>query len=206
MSIRKSPARKQLTGTVRRDRPARKMAAASTNGAAAEPPDEEPPAHLSEGAAKEWRRLAPVARQLRTLTPSDYRAFEVLCDALATAGEGQATMAREGWTVSTADGGIKPHPAVRIMEAASNRAARLLDAFGLTPRGRAALDLLPMPTASAPGRPGDRTLDEFLARDPDLHRVPPPRRPQRTLQEFLASDPDLHDPPPRTRRRGTAAH
>jgi P27 family predicted phage terminase small subunit len=111
-----------------------------------------PPAHLSELAATEWRRLAPAAAGLGTLTAADLRAFELLAVTLATEAEAREVLQREGWTVSTADGGSrKGHPAIKTIETARAQAARLLEAFGLTPRGRQALDTsppLPDPTTA----------------------------------------------------------
>ncbi|BBK33770.1 P27 family predicted phage terminase small subunit [Stella humosa] len=94
------------------------------------------PAHLSDRAKVEWRKLAPVAVALGTLTLADLRAFELLAETLATEREARDTITREGMSTPTGDGGLKPHPAVRIMEAARNQACRLLDTFGMTPRGR----------------------------------------------------------------------
>ena len=102
-----------------------------------------PPASLSEGAETEWRRLAPVAQRLGTLTQADLRAFELLCETLATEKVAQLAIAAEGMATATGEGGLKPHPAVRIMETARNQAARLLDAFGLTPKGRATVERAP---------------------------------------------------------------
>src|SRR5918997_6578414 len=100
----------------------------------------EPPAHLSARAAAEWRRLAPVAAELGSLTEADLRGFELLAETLATEAEARAAVEREGHAVPTAGGGRKPHPAVRVMETARAQAARLLAEFGLTPKGRRGLD------------------------------------------------------------------
>ena len=105
----------------------------------AEAPD--PPTHLSAGAAAEWRRLAPAAAALGTLADTDLRAFELLCDTLATEAETRTVVEREGCAVPTVGGGAKPRPEVRVMETARAQAARLLADFGLTPRGRRGLDL-----------------------------------------------------------------
>jgi len=84
------------------------------------------------------------------LTGADLRALELLCETLASEGEARAVVAREGFTVPTADGGQKPHPAVRIMETARNQAHRLLADFGLTPKGRQAVDTTPPPDPDNP--------------------------------------------------------
>ena len=87
--------------------------------------------------------MAPATVGLGTLTHADLRALELLADTLATAAEAQATVAQCGFTVPTADGGAKPHPAVRIMETARAQAKGLLADFGLTPRGRQGVDTKP---------------------------------------------------------------
>ena len=100
----------------------------------------EPPAHLSARAAAEWRRLAPVAAVLGTLTEADLRGFELLAETLATEAEARAVVQAEGCATTTAGGGAKSRPEVRVMETAGAQAARLLAEFGLTPKGRRGLD------------------------------------------------------------------
>jgi P27 family predicted phage terminase small subunit len=132
-----SPALKTLRGTAREDRrPKRDFAARLARAPS-------PPVCLSELAAREWRGLAPAAAALGTLTAADLRAFELLAVTLATEAEAREVLQREGLTVSTADGGRKGHPAIKTIETARAQAARLLEAFGLTPRGRQALDTPP---------------------------------------------------------------
>ncbi|MGC1412833.1 MAG: P27 family phage terminase small subunit [Acetobacteraceae bacterium] len=113
----------------------------------------DPPANLSKSAATEWRELAPQAVWLGTLAGSDLRAFALLCETLATEGAARAILAVQGMTVRAGDGGCKSHPASRTLEAARSQAARLLAEFGLTPRGRAALDTEPMGSAARRGAP-----------------------------------------------------
>jgi len=144
MPARKAAHLKAIAGTARPDRGAKADPAARL----VEAP--KPPAHLSERAAVEWHRLAPAAVGLGTLSAADLRAFELLAETLATAEEARLTVAAEGYSTGTADGGRKPHPAVRVMETARAQAARLLDAFGLTPRGRQGVDPAPLPKADNP--------------------------------------------------------
>lgn len=100
--------------------------------------DKVPPAprHLSDLAKVEWKRLAPIAVRQGSLTIADGRAFELLCETLATEKRCRELVLVEGVSTRTADGGQKPHPAVRPMETARLQAARLLEKFGLTPSGR----------------------------------------------------------------------
>lgn len=101
------------------------------------------PRTLSALAKKEWKQLAPVAFELGTLTNSDLRAFELLCEVLATETEARKVIQKDGIMISTGTGSHKSHPAVKIMEAARNQAARSLDSFGLTPKGRLHVEIKP---------------------------------------------------------------
>jgi phage terminase small subunit len=78
----------------------------------------EPPPLLSERAAAEWRRLAPVAVALRTLSEPDLRGFELLVQTLATEAEAPAVIEAEGYTVPTSGNGLKPRPEVGAVERA----------------------------------------------------------------------------------------
>jgi P27 family predicted phage terminase small subunit len=105
-----------------------------------------PAAGLSRLAREEWKKLAPVAHRLGTLTEADLRGFALLCEALGIERQAREAVASEGMTTSTADGGLKPHPAVRIMEGARRDAARLLESFGLNPKGRGTVETAPEKT------------------------------------------------------------
>lgn len=95
-----------------------------------------PPRHLPTAASGEWKRLAPVVESLGTVSAADLRAFELLCSTLATAADAEAKVRDEGMTMPTSGGGIRSHPAIRVMETARGQAARLLEQFGLTPKAR----------------------------------------------------------------------
>jgi len=134
---RKSNLYKLIGGTTREDRRPKRDFAARLSRAPL------PPARLSDRAAAEWRQLAPAVVALGTLTQADLRAFELLAVTLGTEMEAREVLQHEGMTVPTADGGRKPHPAVRVAETARAQAARLLADFGLTPRGRQSVDVAP---------------------------------------------------------------
>lgn len=121
---------KAITGTKRSGRAAPATAA---DALATLPP---PPKHLSGPAAGEWARLAPIVSGLGTVSAADLRAFEMLCATLATASDAEATVREEGMTMPTGGGGVRSHPAVKVMETARGQAARLLEQFGLTPKAR----------------------------------------------------------------------
>jgi P27 family predicted phage terminase small subunit len=105
-----------------------------------------PPETLSEAGKAEWRRLAPVAVRLGTLTSADLRSFELLAATLATAADAEAIIAREGVTVQAASGNPKSHPACQVLATARGQAEKLLGAFGLHPRGRTGVPIAPPST------------------------------------------------------------
>lgn len=96
------------------------------------------PATLSHDAAREWRRLAPEAARLGTLTPATARAFALLAELLANESAAAAIVAAEGITVRSAAGTSKPNPAMRTLEIARSQALPLLRQFGLLPAGEKA--------------------------------------------------------------------
>jgi P27 family predicted phage terminase small subunit len=116
------------------------------------------PAGLSERAAAEWRQLAPAAVGVGTLTAADLTAFALLCATLATERQAREVIEAEGLSVATDGGGMKPHPCVRIVENARNQSVRLLESFGLTPKGRQSIDVNP------PGSPANELAERFWGR------------------------------------------
>jgi P27 family predicted phage terminase small subunit len=152
-NARKSNAKKHFLGTVRDDRAAR-LAGEQLQKS---PP---PPDHLSVGAAIQWKRVAPTIHALGTLRLADLTALELLCSTLSTAADAAAVVEREGMTISTDSGGVKTHPAVKLLEVARAQAQRLLVEFGLSPRSRGSVDTAPAPGESR--RPWKDPLKKFL--------------------------------------------
>ena len=113
------------------------------------------PPTLSEGARKEWKRLAPKTYALGTLHDPDVRSFELLCEVLATERQARAVVEKDGLTLVT-DTAIKSNPAVKVMETARAQSTRLLEAFGLTPKSRTGVDLRPPDKTNK-----DNPFDEF---------------------------------------------
>lgn len=108
-----------------------------------------PPASLSARAREEWRRLAPIAHEVGTLTARSAKSFELLVEVLATERQARQVVADEGITVKTGKDGVKPHPAVRTMEQARAHAAALMRQFRLEPPKTAAAN---PPPAKAKGK------------------------------------------------------
>lgn len=122
---------KQLRGTYR---PSRDKSAIRADQALQEPPA--PPDTLSTGARQEWLSLSAVLVEQGTATRGDLRAFEQLCETLATVSQLQAVVEAEGLLIPAANGGKKANPAQRSLETARAQAHRLLCEFGLTPKSR----------------------------------------------------------------------
>jgi len=91
----------------------------------------------------------PALVELGTACACDLRAFELLCECLSTERELRAVLRREGLTIPGADGNQKTHPAAKLLETSRSQAHRLLADFGLTPRGRQAVDV-PPPASRVP--------------------------------------------------------
>lgn len=126
----KTPELKALAGTARPSR----MKQASLERLDTAPPA---PSHLSDGARREWARIAPEAIRVGLSTP-DLRALELLCETLALADELAAIIRREGVTITSAEA-TKAHPALAAQAQARKDAAAMLGRFGLDPKGRVAL-------------------------------------------------------------------
>jgi P27 family predicted phage terminase small subunit len=129
-----------------------------------------PPRHLSKAVAAEWRRVMPVLAGLGAITAADLFMVELLCGTLATARAAAASLEAEGSSTGTAANGIKGHPSARVLSTARAQAARLLAELGLTPRGRAMLDLrppFPLLIDDDDGPPA-LSLTDFLASNPDI--------------------------------------
>ncbi len=157
MPARLSERTKAVRGTTR---PSRRKAPAAGERLTKAP---NAPDSLSPAAASEWAVLAPILVELGTLTRADLRALELLCELLASVGELEEVIRREGHTIEAASGGRKGHPAAQALATARTQAHRLLADFGLTPRARASVD-------QAPDVAEDDDPDERFFRDPSLAR------------------------------------
>ncbi len=92
---------KLVSGTYRRDRSAPKTILTRLERMP------KAPKRLSTEARKQWRRLAPAAKETGAMTASDLIAFELLCRTLATAIEAEEIIAEEGATITAGGGGRK---------------------------------------------------------------------------------------------------
>lgn len=101
------------------------------------------PAGLSPTARAHWETLAAICCERGVLTGGDLPALGLLAGTLADIDTARATIAAEGLTTATGADGMKPHPAIRVLESARRDAARMLGDFGLNPRARAAVNPAP---------------------------------------------------------------
>jgi len=127
---RKSERSLKTSGTFRSDRRGSRTAGEQLT---AVPP---PPAGASERVRLAWSEVAPLIQSAGTLTAADLPALRLLAESLATAALAQETIDREGITVQSGNGSVKPHPALNAMDKARSQAHRLLNDFGLTPKAR----------------------------------------------------------------------
>jgi P27 family predicted phage terminase small subunit len=123
--------RKQLTGTYRADKDRRGIRPGEALREA--PP---PPEGMSERACAAWEVLAGETVALNVLTSADLPMLALLAETQATAAELEATIRAEGFTIPTAAGGRKSHPALRALESTRNAAGRFLPHLGLSPSSR----------------------------------------------------------------------
>jgi P27 family predicted phage terminase small subunit len=135
---------KKLRGTYRADRD-NQPAAGERLTESPKPPDT-----MSLSAKQEWKALAPVLVELGTLCLADLRAFEQLCETLATQTALQAVIEAEGVLLKTGTGSYKTNPAMRSLETARNQAKALYTEFGLTPKARSYVSRAPGPVNENP--------------------------------------------------------
>ncbi len=137
---------KDIRGT---QRPSRDQFDLTSGDAFKAPPP--PPVGLSERACVAWRVLAAETVSLGVLTSADLPMLTLLAETQATAAELESTIRDEGFTVSTAAGGRKSHPALKALESTRNAVGRLLREFGLSPLSRKYVDKAPAPNEDKSG-------------------------------------------------------
>lgn len=97
-----------------------------------------PPAWLSEGAKRFWRKLAPQLRPLGLLANLDLGAFTILCVTYDAWVQASLKLRETGETYRNGDaGGIeKRHPLLAVVSAYREGFIRLALEFGMTPASR----------------------------------------------------------------------
>lgn len=94
------------------------------------------PAWLSATARKEWARVAPILVDRKILTDADLGSLQNYCIAIGQVQEAQAALDANGMFFTGENGAIRPHPAVRVQNAAMASARLLAAELGLTPVSR----------------------------------------------------------------------
>lgn len=107
------------------------------------PPGLPPPPEWLSGKARDYfLRLGAVLAQVGLLTPADGPLFGQFCLCLARIVELEAQVTAEGPVVRSPQG-VKPHPAARLAEGYRKQLIALAQQFGLTPKARGSLDVVP---------------------------------------------------------------
>lgn len=97
----------------------------------------DPPPQLSDAAQCYWDKLLPTIFELGTARLADVQSIALLCGLLVEIDQLQATLTKDGYSVESAAGTKKSHPAAACLDSARNRANSLMDDFGLLPRSYA---------------------------------------------------------------------
>ena len=105
------------------------------------------PEWLSGEAKKEWDRLVPILLEAGVLTKADRMALVMLCKAWARYLQAERRVERDGITVKTQFGAMKPHPAIAIANAAWAQLAKACAMFGIDPADRSSIKAAPKPEA-----------------------------------------------------------
>ena len=97
----------------------------------------EMPAHLPEGAQKEWERLCPKLLRMRVLTEADGIALANLCFDYSVLIQAQEQLMKTGLlTKSGRSGLIHVSPLLNIIAVTTDRVTKGLREFGLSPASR----------------------------------------------------------------------
>jgi len=94
------------------------------------------PRWLSEGAAAEWKRLAPRLHAAGLLTEVDHDALAVYCETWALWKRAEEVVRQKGEVVKTTNGNIIQNPYLGIANRAKRDALLMMREFGLTPSAR----------------------------------------------------------------------
>ncbi len=90
-----------------------------------------------------WDEIVPILHAAGIVTPADKTALVVLCLAWGRFLAAEASIARDGLTVATPEGGVKTNPAVTIGNIAWGQVTKGLAMFGLSPVDRANIKAVP---------------------------------------------------------------
>lgn len=143
---------KKLQGTSRPDRKPAIMPAYPTGA--------EAPGQMDPMAVAEWERLAPEVERLGLLTVADEAMFAAYCQAYSDwrrVTQKLNAMGPDNWVIET-EVTMKPHPLLKIREAAWNALRRAAAQFGFDPASRTRIDLAPKDAREEAVDPDERFL------------------------------------------------
>jgi P27 family predicted phage terminase small subunit len=101
------------------------------------------PKHLNELAKKEWRRLCPLLERMRVLTEADGIALANLCFDYSILIQAQESLTKTGLlSKSGRSGMIHQSPLLNVVAVTTDRIARSLREFGLTPASRSRIQMI----------------------------------------------------------------
>jgi len=98
-----------------------------------------PPGWLSEGAQREWRRMAPSLIAQKVLTEADRAAFLSYCECVSQIETATEALNREGFTCKSQRGGPRTSAWLRVRSQALLELRHWGAVFGLDPAARAKL-------------------------------------------------------------------
>jgi P27 family predicted phage terminase small subunit len=101
------------------------------------------PSWLKGEAKKAWEELVPILMDAGVLTKADKMALAGLCRYWADWLEAQRKVEKDGITVMGALGGLKPHPAIAIANAAWANVVKGCAMFGIDPADRSNVKAAP---------------------------------------------------------------
>lgn len=104
-------------------------------------PRSKPPAHLTDVAAKEWRRIVPLLSARGLLTQVDRVALEIYCEAYSTFVYCAKVMKEKGIAYKTANGNFMQLPHSNVKQGAINVIMTACARFGMTPSDRARMQV-----------------------------------------------------------------
>lgn len=109
--------------------------------------DGDPPDYLDDKGKAEWSRLVPILSEMRVLTAADFGTLANLCLAHQVKLRAQEEIGGS-LTVTSAKGGTKADPAVKIMLEAAQMENQLAQQFGMTPAARSRVKVPKAPAKS----------------------------------------------------------
>lgn len=113
------------------------------------------PGYLNRYAKQEWRRLAPILRDLGLLTETDLGLLEAWCSAKGDLVQAERQLKRGGIVVEDSKGNLRRSPWVMVKSKAIEQMCRLGTEFGFSPASR--------PRLGAPARPAGVPHDQPAA-------------------------------------------